>query len=523
MTLAVPVLTCAEAGAFEKKLLVDEAAVAGAIARAGRGLAEAVERDFLWWREWPEKPKLLILAGKGHNAADALTAAAWLGAWHDLLEVEVVWVFGEEGRKPQVRAAAEALQASLGERARFSAWEAFLESPAARGRYDVTLDGIVGMQFSPPWRGAGEAVVDWSRDQAKRLGLRVAIDLPSGMADKSAEAIWKADVTYALGIAKAPLLEPGAARVTGRVRFLDLGFFGAGKEAEGGDRIGLPALLRSIGRLRAAGSDKRTFGHVGVLGGSVRYPGAVLMAASAAARGGAGLVTALVPSMIAASLAASAPEVMWRPLPATGEGTLKGEGMREISALSGARTVYLAGPGLLPDRGNLFLLGRLVREVHSPLVLDAGALDPEVLPFLTGRPREAGPVVITPHQGEFNRLNRDVGGDYAREALIAFARKHRVTVVLKGTITRVCDGERVIHLPVGNPVLARGGSGDMLAGMLAARLALHPKEPTRAAVEAVTWHGAAADALARARGETGVRATELLDYLAPALREAWPR
>lgn len=517
----VPLLSCAAAADLEARLLTDEAVVVEVMHRAGRALAAAVERDFYWWREWPEAPRVLILAGKGHNAGDALLAASALAESFTELSATVLWVFGREGLKPNLEAAAKSLRGQLGENLREIDWSEAVGQELAKESFDLTLDGMVGMQFVAPWRDPGEVVVKWTAENAARLGFRVAVDLPSGMGDRSAETVFCADATYATGIIKAPILADGNARWTGRVRYLDLGLLDREVLPRGGDSVALPTVLRRIGRLRPAESDKRTYGQIFILGGSSRYPGAVLMSTLAAVRAGAGLVTSMVPSSIAPYLASQAPEAMWLPLPGSVEGSFGNETMRKISTMLGDRGVVLLGPGLLADRANTFLVSRIIREVALPLVLDAGALGADMVNALMGRPATSGPVIMTPHFGEYERMiNRQVDR-FERDEFLAFCSKYRVTTVLKGPVTKISDGERMVHLPVGNPTLARGGSGDILAGLMAARLAANPNDPLQAAVEASSWHGAAADALATVRGETGVRTTELLDFLSPVLRSAW--
>jgi len=119
--------------------------------------------------------------------------------------------------------------------------------------------------------------------------------------------------------------------------------------------------------------------------------------------------------------------------------------------------------------------------------------------------------VLTPHAGEFARIA-------GKTALRAFCRKHRAIVALKGPITRVSDGAVVYHSLYGGPVLARGGSGDLLAGVIGGLLAQTPKDPLLAACRGVVWHGRAADDLARVYGQVAVQTTQLLDFLPTALR-----
>jgi NAD(P)H-hydrate epimerase len=124
-------------------------------------------------------------------------------------------------------------------------------------------------------------------------------------------------------------------------------------------------------------------------------------------------------------------------------------------------------------------------------------------------------VVLTPHAGEFARL-AGAGADLAE-----FCRSHKVITVLKGPVTRICDGQRIWCSTFGGPVLARGGSGDVLAGIIGALVARNPDEAFLAAARGVVWHGLAADALARARGETSALTAELTAHMPEALRAEW--
>lgn len=514
----LPVLSCRQAVEFEGKLLSSEGAVWSAMQAAGSALGRAVYRDFTWWKPWPAKPRILLLAGKGNNGGDAMIAAAELAGLLPELEVTLVPVYGQEAFKTLPQRAFGQLAERLGIHLRIAAPDESLFVAAAGRGFDLTLDGILGAQFRPPVRAPGDTVIDWSRRHRGNLGFRVAVDLPSGMGDDSGEACWQADVTYATGVVKRPVLVPGAAETTGRLRFLDLGFFARSPAKPPAEGLAPRTVLPGIGRLRAAASDKRQYGQVFLLGGSSRFPGAILMAAQSAVRSGAGLVTAMVPEPLAAHLAAGAPEVMWLPLPTRPAGDFAEDGLQVIQKAVNGRSVILVGPGLQVGGENARFVSRLLRECPLPMVLDAGALVPEVVTAAASRPESAGPLVLTPHLGEFKRISQCADGPVDPEVLKAFSARHRVTTLLKGPITRVSDGRQVAYVPAGNPVLARGGSGDILGGLLAVRLAMRPEEPLRAAVEAVVWHGEAADLLARERGETAVRTTELLDYLSPALR-----
>ncbi|HMD61035.1 MAG TPA: NAD(P)H-hydrate dehydratase, partial [Opitutaceae bacterium] len=297
----------------------------------------------------------------------------------------------------------------------------------------------------------------------------------------------------------------------GRPRYLDLGFFpggpGGGEGRDAGDRVILPSILGAMAGLRPAASDKRSQGHLALIGGSSNLPGAVLMATLSALRSGVGLVTAFVPRGLVPAFASRAPEAMWVGLPETPGGGLALAGLRQAMAGAGRADALAIGPGLGKDPESLSLAMEIVRASPVPLVIDADALQPDIIRAGTA------PRILTPHEGEFARVA--LGADL-RELCAALPG----VVIRKGPVTRVCGGGAVYHSFFGGPVLSRGGSGDLLCGLAGGLLAQTPGDPLAAACRGAVWHGMAADQLARSRGQAAVRALQLLDFLGPALRES---
>jgi ADP-dependent NAD(P)H-hydrate dehydratase / NAD(P)H-hydrate epimerase len=495
-----PILSCAAAGAWEAACLGgDETREWAAMCAAGQAVAEGIQRDFAETHRWPRAPRLRLLAGKGHNAGDAFLAAAHLLGADPAARVEVAWIFGAAALRPLAARAWRDLATQAGPRLRVLRPGDLAAAPAP----DVLLDGGFGFSYRPPLPEPARA---WLHALNTRpAGLRAAVDLPTGWDDPDA---FRADFTYATGIVKTPLLDLPAA---GRPRYLDLGFFPADapEPTDVTDRVLRPeALLRAAGARRDPAGDKRHHGHVLLIGGSRRYPGAILLAAHAALRSGVGLVDAAVPASLAPAYAAQVPEVMWCACPETDEGGLSldaGVGIRELARRA---TAWLIGPGLGAEPETHALAEDLLGHATVPLVLDASALVPALV--AAGRT----PRVLTPHAGEYHRIAGDT-------PLAAYARPDRVTV-LKGPVTRISAGAATYHSFGGGPVLARGGSGDVLAGLVAGRLAQCPADLLDAAATAVAWHGAAADRLARRRGQVSPRVRELVDELGPALRKARP-
>jgi len=155
----------------------------------------------------------------------------------------------------------------------------------------------------------------------------------------------------------------------------------------------------------------------------------------------------------------------------------------------------------------LALVADLIREIKCPLVLDADALQPELVDL------GSAPRVLTPHQGEFDRITNLGGRDLSELNWSVPA-----VTVLKGPVTRIFDGSVVYHGIHGGPVLARGGSGDMLAGLVGGRLAVQPNDLALAAAQGVVWHGMAAQWVAEHRGEIAVRTSEILSALNSVIR-----
>lgn len=316
----------------------------------------------------------------------------------------------------------------------------------------------------------------------------------------------------------------------------------------------MPTVLDAFRNWRSPFKDKRHYGHLFVLGGSAQMPGALLMNVQAALRSGAGLVTAFAPQSVAHVFAAQAPEAMWVPWPETEEGTLALEGQHLLAERLGRATALLMGSGMGRSAETLALLEDIARTCDVPLVLDADALRPSVLAAaaryrchssavaVTGANTPAAqafaggrPVVITPHAGEFMRLcppasvrsaglcgngaNFDRIDIDAADALRAFCAAQGVITVLKGPQTRVVDAQGVAYGLFGGPVLARGGSGDVLAGLVGGCLVQHPDRPQYAAQQAVCWHGLAAQALARACGQVSVTTMDLVHHLRAVIRD----
>jgi NAD(P)H-hydrate epimerase len=509
---SVPVLSCDAAKTWETGLLKNEAAEWDAMQCAGSAIAGAVSDDFREIGGLPARLRLLVLAGKGHNGGDAMLAAQTLLADRPAAMVDLLLGYPEDSLRPLARRTLEGLRRTAGPRLRMVNLAGLKAEMAG---YDVCLDGVFGFQFRPPLAAPMAELLAWVNTHPQ-IRLRAAVDLPSGMGAQNAGTIFRADFTYATGIVKSPLVAERNAINSGRLRYLDLGFFAESQPASSA-RVLTASILQPLGRLRAVHTDKRTYGHLFVMGGSRSYPGAVLMAVLAALRSGVGLLTAFVPASLVPEYAAKCPEVMWVGWTETATGGLAAASVELLLGKLPRATALAIGPGLGAEPETLAAVEAIVRAVNIPLVLDADALRPEVIAAAQGKR-----FICTPHAGEWQRMGGSAGLRPAGEG----SAPGKIVTVLKGPITRIdIDSGRTKTGPTyfsffGGPVLARGGSGDLLAGLTGGLLAQAPDDLLLAAARGVVWHGQAADLLARAKGQVAVQTTQLLDYLPPALLHA---
>jgi NAD(P)H-hydrate epimerase len=465
---------------------------------AGRAVAQAALE--LRSRDAP----VLCVCGSGNNGGDGLVAARHL---HQLGVPVRVALLGSPSRLRGEAAAnrrrLEALEIPLeGDR-----WRA----PAAGA---VLVDAIFGTGLTRKVEGAAASSIR-RIEVARSAGVRVlAVDLPSGICADTGRVLGsavRADRTVTLGLPKLGLaLEPGRGRA-GSIQVARIGIAdqapGVEAEAELWTRAGAALRLPP----RPAAGHKGTFGHVLVVAGSEGKTGAAALAAEAAVRVGAGLVTIGCPAGVHDILEVKCTEAMTSPLPDTAERALAAAAEPGILALAATRDAVGLGPGIGRQEETLGLVRAVAKRLELPLVLDADGLLAFAgdLALLAARPAAT---VLTPHPGEaaalLGRTPAEVNADRPAAARRLAAETGSV-VLLKGaaSVTAGPDGRLLVN-PTGGPVLGSGGTGDVLLGLVVGLLA-QGAEPRDAAALAAFLHGAAADAWTRERGEAGLLAGEL--------------
>lgn len=472
---------------------------------AGAAVARFVEREF------PKARRVAVLCGKGNNGGDGFVAARELAGSGK--EVRVL-LLGDPG---EVKSDAKVAFEEMGIAPVIARDEAELGSAEVKkilDNADLLLDAVVGTGFKPPLRGVAAALRD--RVNALRAPV-IAVDVPSGWDSDAREFTVKgAFRANAVVTFTAPKLAHICGNLAGGVRGpIVVAPIGSPDEAVASDQkmYWAGASMKMAQRPRAADSNKGMYGHVLVIGGAKGKSGAPSMASLAALRTGAGLVTAAVSKSILPMVAGIAPELMTIPLPEDDADDIDSDKV-DFDGLLERKTVLAVGPGLGQKPGAERFLLELMERARVPMVLDADALNILAREKIDGRERR---MVLTPHPGEMARLAglsiKEVQAN--REPLAReFALKHSVTLVLKGWRTLIAHPDGMVAVnTTGTPALAKGGSGDILTGMIAAMLAQHPDRAGDAVNAAVYLHGLAADFAVREQDEHTLLATDVVAHL----------
>ncbi len=482
-----------------------------------------------FWDARPSGRKVLILAGPGNNGGDGLVVGRHL--YNRGAGVEILLTAAPDSYQGDAAVNLKIVSAAGIPHWVFDA-DGCSRLAGALDRADLVVDALFGTGF----RGLPQEPLASLIGMVNASGKPVlAVDLPSGMeADTGvvAGACIRADLTVTLGLPKLGLyLDPGAV-YAGKVVVGDISFppglTGGGEAAPGAAEFYLidPELVAGFIPPRRPTDHKGSYGHVAVIGGAPGYTGAIALAGNAALRSGAGLVTAVVPASLYPVLAVKLTEVMTRPAPESSGGGFSRTAHAALGELFSRVTALAVGPGLGQDPETAIFLHDLLRGTELPTVIDADALnllacDRGLLEDKSLRERRSR-WVLTPHPGEMARLLGTSIGDVQADRVgtaVKAGQAWGTTLVLKGahTVVAAPDGQVLIN-PTGNPGLATGGTGDVLAGLIAGLLA-QGLTPVQAAAVGVYVHGWAADRLAAARGMAGLIAGDLLDELPLALKE----
>ncbi len=450
--------------------------------RAGWAVFQVIQE------RWPDARKIAVLCGGGNNGGDGYVVARL--ALDAKFQVQVFSLSSPEGLKGDALVACEAYRQAGG---RVSEGV-----PSRLEDFDIVVDALLGTGLDREVSGV------YAQTIAMINGFNggvVAVDIPSGLHANSGVAMGKAvkaDATVTFIGLKQGLFTGDGPEVCGRIYYSDLAV------PEEVLKYQVPAAYlqsRYINLLppRPKTAHKGHFGHVLIIGGDTGFTGAVRMAAEAAARVGAGLVSIASRGAHAAHLNATRPELMCHGVETT----------TELQALLGRATVVAIGPGLGQSGWARSML-QPICDSGLPMVMDADALN-----LLAQSPKFRENWIITPHPGEAARLLGCTSSEIQADrfaALQALLEKFHGVCVLKGTGTLIGEKNQPCTIcTAGNPGMASGGMGDILTGIIAGLIA-QGLSLSDAARMGVSLHGTAGDKAAEA-GERGMLASDLLPWL----------
>ncbi len=478
---------------------------------AGQACADIIIRHFCITKETPRK--VLIISGKGKNGGDGFVIARKL--WENGCDVTVMLACGE----PKAKDAADMfslVESTSAEIIRYDNNVTVLKPYIDKA--EIIVDAVFGTGFSgsldQPLSVLAKAI---NASAAKK----VAIDVPSGANCDSATiegTVFNADITIAISAYKPIHIIKPCNTCCGRVVVANIGI--TKDDFEKLDTVVCKTVdvkeVKAMLPKRKPVSNKGTYGHALCVCGSMKMSGAATLAVNGALRSGAGLVTAAFPQSAYPAIAPKLTESLLLPLESAFDGSFAFSASSAIVEASKRATSVLLGCGIGFTKDTTRLVQNLIKEIKVPMIIDADGIN-AVSTNIDILKEAKAPIIMTPHPGEMSRLcGKSIAEILANPVSVAyeFAQEHGITLVLKGANTVVCSAEKeeIYVNTTGNSGLAKGGSGDLLAGMTASFLA-QGMDAYSACVCAVYLHGLCADLVAEKTSMRGMLPSDVLNYL----------
>ena len=462
--------------------------------------------------------RVTIVAGKGNNGGDGLAAARQL--YNRGADVSVYLL-----SEPASLTGETALNLNIALKIGIDVY--------SKGNYDlktlrsalnhsqVIIDAMIGTGLSSTVKEEYREVIGLINNSR---GSVLAVDIPTGINSDTGEvmgAAVKATATVTFAIPKrGHLLYPGC-EFSGKLHVVGISIPMSAIEKES---IYLHLLteddMRGIIPQRKIDSHKGSNGHVLVIAGSIGKGGAAAMTALSCLRTGAGLITLAVPASVQPIVAERLTEVMTCPLAETDEKTIANSASATILELSKDKDVIAIGPGLTTQKETASIVRRLIKEIPTPIVIDADAINALVDNLGILKDRRA-PSILTPHPGEMGRLIGKSPADVQKDRIGTareFATEHSVYLVLKGAHTVIAEPSGGVYIsPTGNPGMATAGTGDALTGIIAGLIA-QGVDVSPAVRLGVYLHGLAGDIAAKEVGMVGMLAGDLIARIPAAIK-----
>lgn len=444
--------------------------------------------------ECPKVKSAVILAGPGNNGADGFALARRL--FLSGCDTEILTLC-DAGHK----------NAEIAKKLGIKIYDFYDREEKEAELY---VDALFGTGLSRPVTGKAEEMIEYMNS---KQGIKIAVDVPSG-ADADTGAVRgcavRADKTVTFAFAKPGLYQFPCADYAGKVVVKDIFL-----PDTIGDTKRYIVKSASIPK-REKNTHKGTYGRLLCMTGSESMTGAAYMSAQAAIKSGCGLVTVLVPDVIGGQVSSKLTEAMVMPCPSK-DGAFSKEAFTAREKYFSEADTLLIGCGIRNTEETAYLVREAVSKFIGKKVIDADGLN-----VLAGTPELLAGAVITPHPGEMARLMKtdiaSVEMDRVQNA-VSFSVKYGCTVVLKGarTVTAYPDGRAYIN-DGGNPGMANGGSGDVLAGLIASFLAQGIPD---AEIAAVYIHSLAGFLAAEKYSENAMSATDLIKMIPKAIKSSY--
>jgi NAD(P)H-hydrate epimerase len=464
------------------RLAIQKAGISGfeLMSRAGKEVFDWIGR------KWPNAQSLAIFCGAGNNAGDGYIIAGL--ALNAGFLVNVYSLINPEKLKGDALSAYKNYVAANGKIILFQADQVISA--------DVFVDALLGTGLDRPVTGLYAEAIHSINRQAEKI---IAVDIPSGLSADTGSVMGlavKADTTVSFIGLKQGLLTGLAAEYCGDIIYASLA---VPDSVFAEVPVSAVRVVKTAWPQRNRCAHKGNYGHVLVVGGDLGYSGAARLAGEAALRVGAGLVSVATHSDHAGHMNSDRPELMCHGI----------ENAQQLTVLMEKASVVVLGPGLGQSDWAKELFAA-AQAFQKPMVVDADGLN-----LLAQAPQKKSNWILTPHPGEAARLinwaTSEIQQDRFAAASEIQARYGGVTV-LKGAGTLIVSADEMAVSTTGNPGMASGGMGDVLAGVIAGLLA-QGFSLANAAQQGVLGHGWAADSAAKKAGERGLIASDLMPYL----------
>lgn len=500
---------------IEEKTVLDGISYSRIMENAGAACTKAIKEKYSLTKNCEKK--IVVVCGKGNNGGDGFVIARKLFEFGS--DVTVVLACGE----PETKQAMENFNKLKDFAMNIYNFETMAKSSSnAIENADIIIDAVFGIALNKEITGKLVLLIKIINGSNASI---VSIDVPSGVLCDTAEVFGeciKADFTIGICVAKpCHVLYPGKS-FCGEVKIVAIGISEEEIKSQG-DGVFITPRKQDIIKCfkpRNPISNKGDYGKVLIVAGSRNMPGAAVLAAQGAVRGGAGLVTVAFPESAYSAITSKLTCPLFFPLQENKEGTLSAESTENIFDLMEKATVVLIGCGLGCNEDTAKIVGEVIKNAKVPIIIDADGIN--IISANINILKEAKvPIILTPHPGEMSRLT-GLSVEQIQSGRIQtareFALQHNLTLVLKGANTVVAHkaDNSVSVNQNGNAGMAKGGSGDLLAGIIASFIA-QGMNVKNASICGVYIHALAGDIAKEKYSITAMTPSDMVDCLPIAL------